>query len=453
VTTAAPSRREDADLSPNLRARFLRRYLDRRFPGLWAARVELNRTQWLSPEQIRDLQLDRLRRTVKHAYGAVPYYRRAWSAVGFEPGDLRTLEDLRGLPVLTKQDIRDHLEELTDPALLPAARANNTGGSTGAPLKFYQDARYTALGKAATFRHDEWTGWRFGEPVLRVWGAPRDIATGPRQRLTSALLGEHVVNAFALTEESLQEGLRQILAVKPTMLVGYASALAALADHIRTRGGLPAGHRIQGLVSSAEVLDEDMRGRIEAAFGRTVYNRYGSRETGILASECEAGRMHIAAEHHVLEYLEPGAEMSPLLVTGLTNDVMPLIRYRIEDVGAPWNGACGCGRGLPVLGALMGRTTDFVRASSGALISGPALTLVFKTIPEVRQAQLYQPDAGRLVARIVRSDSYTAVTEETVRRDLAAYVGEGMRISFDYRDELPPEPSGKYRFVVSDLKL
>ena len=436
-------------MSEILRNHIWKTSLSLRYPGLNRLLSEMERSQWWKREQVAELQHVKLLRLVDHAYRTVPFFRKRWDAIGFTPVDL-TSETFKRLPLLSKRDIKQNLNMLVCPDLQPRARLNSTGGSTGEPVQFYQDKNFSDIFYAAAIRHNCWSGWRSGLPVIRIWGNPADIKSGFLRNIHRRLLGEFSVNSFQLDDKAFERACQILTKEKPSLLIGYASAVDAFAEYLR-KTGRTLKHRLRGIITSAELLTEDMRNRIEETFGVRVYDRYGCRETGLIASQCEAGSYHVNDENILVETVAIDNGVEEFVITDLNNLVMPFIRYRIGDIGRLSLESCPCGRGLSCLEMVGGRTTDLLLTGEGDVISGPSLTLVFKDVKEVRQVQLYQPERGVLIVRMVRDDGYNQDIERLLMDRLRRYFGEQIRIDFSYTAAIQREASGKYRFAISDI--
>ncbi len=420
-----------------------------RYPKIFSFYKNLEKSQWLSREEIHDSQQRKLKALVEFAYRNVPYYAETWRKMGFHPDDL-TPEIYKQLPVLKKQTIKERFDDLICRDLLKKARLNSTGGSTGEPIQFYQDRLFPSIFYAAAFRHNRWAGWRFGDPVLRLWGNPTDIKGGLLRKINRRISGSTTINAFKLNEEAFEKAYKILTIEKPSTLIGYSSAVVAFAKYLEETSR-PVNHSLSGIIASAEVLTEEMRQTIQRVFGVKVYDRYGSREVGLISSQCEYGSMHVNDENILIEFEEVSGGMSKIVITDLNNRVMPFIRYSIGDVGCMSRHVCECGRGLTVIGEISGRTTDLLVTAEGDIISGPALTLVFKDLKEVKQVQLYQPRRSRLIVRLVRGVDYNSDLEDLTLSRLQKYFGVRMQIEFKYMDVIPVESSGKYRFAISDV--
>ncbi|HZV03995.1 MAG TPA: hypothetical protein VE999_02800 [Gemmataceae bacterium] len=421
---------------------------------------EFERTQFLSAGEIRELQWRRLRALLHHAYAQCPFYRDRFDRAGLAPNDLRGLEDLRVLPALEKRDIQEQGDDMV-------ARnwprgdliANQTGGSTGAPVAFYLSKARKCSRAAATLRHNRWAGWQVGDRAAVIWGAPRDRPADTwRGRLRGALLREPVwLDTANLTEESLEEFHTTLLRYRPRIIQAYARSAVLFARYLQARGLTP--HRPHSIVTSAEVLEADERRLLEDVFGCPVFNRYGCREVSVVASECPAhSGLHIMAEGLFLEIEMPHGpaapgEMGAILVTDLLNHAMPLIRYRIGDMGAWASGTCPCGRGLPRLERVAGRVTDFLVGCDSRLVSGVYLaTYVVAHRPSLGQVQILQNKPGAVTYRIKPGRDFQHESDlEYLRSTTRRYLGAEMKIDSEVVDELPAEPSGKFLFSRSTV--
>jgi phenylacetate-CoA ligase len=251
--------------------------------------------------------------------------------------------------------------------------------------------------------------------------------------------------------------LKTIVEYRPEVLIGYANSVYLFARFLLARGNseLPP---LAGVITSAEVLGRERRQVIEECFGCRVFDRYGSRETSIIGSECEAhDGLHLCSEHLVVEIERNGVAALPgehgrILITDLSNYGMPLIRYRIEDMGMPLSGYCSCGRGLKRMAMAAGRETDFLVTPEGRLVSGAALTIfLVARAPGVQQAQIVQDRPGALTLRVVAGDGYGPDTEEFFSRQIPDLLGKSMTWNVELVDAINPLPSGKHAFCVSNI--
>jgi phenylacetate-CoA ligase len=423
-------------------------------------RRELERSQFFSAEEVRALQLRRLRKLLAHAYDRCPFYRERFDAAGLHPEDVCSLEDLRTLPPLEKREIQEQggrmvAEGWPQDDLLP----NQTGGSTGTPIRFFLNGDRKCSRAAATQRHNRWAGWEPGDRAAVIWGAPHDRpAGGPRARLRAALLREPLwLDAASLTERRMLEFHAALRRWRPKVIQAYARSAVLFARFLRERDLI--AHRPQSLITSAEMLEPDERKLLEEVFGCPVFDRYGCREVSVVASECPAhAGLHVNAECLYVEIetpvgpAEPG-EVGAILITDLLNTAMPLIRYRIGDLGSLAEGDCPCGRGLPRLAALHGRSTDFLVGTDGRLVSGVFLaTYVVAHRPSLGQVQIRQDRAGAVLYRVRPGSDFDAVADLAyLRAATRTHLGERAEAEAELVDALPAEPSGKFLFSRSSV--
>lgn len=423
--------------------------------------VRLERSQWWTPTQLDDWRQARLSDLLHHAYDTSPYYRRTFDAAGIRPADVRLVDDLHHLPLLTKPLIQTHHQDLVSTAYPSAKRIpNHTGGSTGTPMHFYQDQRQRDWGSANKLRCNRWAGWDFGKRTLRLWGHLQDLKATQtaRGKLRSFLLKEYTFDAFGFSMEDMADLVTYIRRKRPNTIVAYASMLTHFAAYLEEQSidDLPVP---DGIITSTDMLFPHQRALIERVFRAPVFNRYGCREVSIIAAECDEHQgMHINADRLIVEFVdENGEPVSPgepgrVVITDLFNYAMPFIRYSIEDVAILSAEKCPCGRELPLMKELVGRYADILTTPEGQFVSASALTTILSQIPGLCESQLVQKDTDWLQVNAVCYPDYDQSSETTFCQHLAKFFGPKMRITFNYVDEIPRTPSGKKRFSVSEVE-
>ncbi len=217
-------------------------------------------------------------------------------------------------------------------------------------------------------------------------------------------------------------------------------------------------HRPGAIITSAELLDPEQRSLIEAVFECRVFDRYGSRETSVIASECEKhSGLHIGAENFLLEFIKENKPVKPgeygkIIITDLMNYGMPFIRYQIEDAGVPSDETCACGRGLPLMKMAAGRVTDFLVTPERKIISGASLTIyLVANTPGVAQAQLVQEKIDEIIFRIVKGENFGEKSLAYLQSEIPKFFGPSMKYQIEYVEQIPLESSGKYRFSISKV--
>lgn len=434
--------------------------LHERLKGHDSVRVrrELERTQWWPRERLAQLQLERLRALLTRARQNVPYYRQAFRDAGFEPGAVQAFADLRALPLLTKPLIRANLERLKSERSGSLHRFN-TGGSSGEPLIFFIGKERISHDVAAKWRATRWWGVDIGDRETVVWGSPIEVGAQDRLRtLRDRILRTTLLPAFEMSEARLDHFIAQIRAQQPQMLFGYPSALNFIAQHAEKRGIAMDDLGIRVAFVTSERLYDDQRSRIGKVFGCRVANGYGGRDAGFIAHECPAGGMHITAEDIIVETIRPDGspcepgEAGEIVTTHLATGEFPFIRYRTGDVGVLGETQCACGRGLPLLQQIHGRTTDFVVAQDGTVMHGLALIYVLRDLPGVEAFRVVQHSRDRTTVKLVVDSSVDrGAHAASIVRGFQRRLGERVLVDVEFVEEIAAEKSGKFRYIVSDI--
>ena len=424
-----------------------------------AVRKQLEAAQWWPAERLQALQLERLRTLLTEAGARVPYYRELFARLRFDPAAVRQLADLQVLPLLDKAVIRAHTEALKHPQARGLSRFN-TGGSSGEPLIFFIGKERVSHDVAAKWRATRWWGVDIGDPEIVVWGSPIELGSQDRVRaLRDTLLRTELLPAFEMSESKLDGFVAAIRRRRPKMLFGYPSALSHIARHAEARGQRLDDLGIRVAFVTSERLYDEQRATIGRVFGCPVANGYGGRDAGFIAHECPEGGMHLTAEDLVVEIVDrdghvlPAGQAGEVVVTHLATRDFPFIRYRTGDVAAIGTAPCTCGRGLPVLQEIQGRTTDFVVAADGTVLHGLALVYILRDLPGVQQFKIVQESLQRTRILLVAGPAFTSQHQAQVVQQVRARLGPAVQVDIEPVAEIKPEASGKYRYIVSRVAL
>ena len=422
-------------------------------------RRSLERSQWWSAPRLEAYRVERLRTFLTSCARRVPYYRDLFSRVGFDPNSVHNLDALQSLPVLGKSDIRSNTGLLKAEGHGLLTRYS-TGGSSGEPLIFFMGEGRISHDVAAKWRATRWWGVDIGDPELVVWGSPIELGAQDRvRRVRDAVLRSRLLPAFDMSETSLDRFVETIRSVRPAMLFGYPSSLALIAKHAVRRKQTMQDLGIRVAFVTSEKLYDTQRAIISQVFGCPVANGYGARDAGFIAHECASGGMHISAEDIVVETVRPdgtstaAGEAGEIVVTHMATDDFPLIRYGTGDIGLLSRDTCRCGRGLPLLEEIQGRTTDFVVAEDGTVMHGLALIYTVRDLPGVEQFRIEQLSRRQTVVQIVRGPAFDAAAERRIVGDFKARLGRNVEVRVDLVHAIPREASGKFRYVVSRVRV
>lgn len=416
----------------------------------------LKKTQWWSPEQLQELQNEKLRALVKHAFNNVSYYQRIFQERGLTDKDIQTINDLSKLPILTKSDIRRNFKDMLardfkrwKPIL------NSSGGSTGEPLKYYITKDFVSISWAGKFRGFGWAGYNIGDKRIKFGGT--SLVPGNDKSLFETIRNKLErnlnVSALSMNKSKYKKFIDTIRKYKPKYLNSYASNLYQFADYCKNNNVNDI--TFKAIFSTSELLLPRFRMLIENQFKCKVFNEYGAYDGGAQAFECEKhDGFHVSVEKAVMEIVnERGQGVIPLergriILTDLHNYVMPFIRYEVGDMGVFANNPCGCGRTLPLLKAIEGRTTDVIKLPNGNIITGVLITSVFAERP-VKQFQVVHKAGNTLFLKIVKDENYTEADTNHIAGILKHHAGKDIEIEIEYCNTIPVSENSKYKYIIS----
>jgi phenylacetate-CoA ligase len=424
--------------------------------SIGAQRRLLARTEWMSRDERDALQLKALRALLEHAGRNVPYWRELFRKIGFEPSQVQSTADLVALPVLTREIVQERLHELIDPAHRGKNISKGTSGTSGVPLRFEHCNESESWRQAVRLRGYGWAGYRIGMPTLHYWGAgavmPEGFA-GRKIRLDRALRREVYVDAVQQDELSMRATADLIARMRPHAIIAYTQALALFARWVdeHRRRDWPD---IRVLCCAEGLMSRD-RDALERVFGPGVYETYGSRETMLIASECDAhAGLHLCEENVVAEVARDGKPVAPgvagdVLVTDLHNYGMPFIRYVNGDMAAmAEDGVCPCGRTLRKLARVEGRRMDTLRDGNGNAVPGMLFaSLLQLDAGALRAFQVVQKRSGEVELKVVRGREWNEERFKAASRRLKGYF-KGLPFKVTFCEEIPASKSGKRRPIV-----
>ena len=398
-----------------------------------------------------------------HCRRSVPYYAEIMKKVGddFEHDPASYL--LR-LPLLTKGLIRTHIEQLKSQHLGQRKWYFNTsGGSTGEPVKLIQDQDYGDRSNALQEFYSSWAGAGIGDSIVYIWGSERDILEGSlgaelKKLIIKSLLRKTYLNAFRMTPEKMNEFIHILNTRRPKLIIVYVDSIFELARFAEREK--IAIRPQSAIITSAGTLTPFMREKIEGVFQCKVFNRYGSREVSDIAGECAAHRgLHVFPWGCYVEVVdEAGNRLAAgtegnIVVTCLSNYAMPLIRYQIGDRGVlSADSSCPCGRGGQILERILGRNDDIFETKDGTQIEGGYFGLLLYSRPWVWKCQVIQKDYSSILFKIKQSEyDYEPEELSDIIHKTRVIMGEDCQVDFEFVDDIPTSPSGKYRYILSEI--
>ena len=420
-----------------------------------ALRQRLERSQWWPREAIEADRVARLRGFLADAGTRVPYYRELFARHGFDPATVQSLADLARLPLLGKPEIRANADRIKADGHGPLSRYN-TGGSSGEPLIFFIGKDRVTHDVAAKWRATRWWGVDIGDPEMVVWGSPIELgAQDWVRRMRDKVLRTQLLPAFEMSDAKVDGFIAAIRRQRPRMLFGYPSALTHIARHAQKRGVAMDDLGIKVAFVTSERLYDDQRATIARVFGCGVANGYGGRDAGFIAHECPSGGLHLTAEDLIVEIIGPDGRPVPdgqpgeIVTTHLATRDFPFIRYRTGDVAVLDTAACACGRGLPLIKEIQGRSTDFVVAADGTVMHGLALIYILRDLPGVQSFKIVQESLESTTVQLVVDERFERARCGDIVTAFQRRLGAGVAVDLQFVDSIAPEKSGKFRYVVS----
>jgi len=415
----------------------------------------LERSQWLSRGEIARAQTAELVKLLSYAGQNVPYYRELFRAHRFDPRAVKSSADLAELPVLTREIVRERYEDMVDPAHRGKNLKKGTSGSTGKPLKFEYSRESECWRQAVKLRGYGWAGYRPGRKAFFYWARVSAAPPSLKVRMDRALRRETFVDSMKQDEASRRAALDLLRKTRPEVIVCYTQACAQFArwvvdNHLRDWDDI-------SVICGAEGVLAGDRAILAKAFGPGIFETYGSRETMLIAAECEShAGMHLSEENLVLEILRDGRAAAPgepgdVVITDLHNYGMPMIRYVNGDVAVLGAGdRCACGRGLGTLQRVDGRRSDTLTDKEGNAVPGIVFHVLFSDARKelVRQFQAVQTVDRNVVLKVVRGKDFSEADFQGITGRFSEYL-RGLPLAIEFHDAIPPhQGSGKYQTIV-----
>ena len=426
-----------------------------------------------SEQRLLDLQNKRLQKLIQHCYTNVPYYRNLFKSLSLTPDDIKTREDLRKLPVLTKQMIRDHYDELVaDNAAEYKSMNGSTGGSTGTPLKFKKDVQTWNMAWASSFRAWEWYGYHLGEKMFTLGGnslVKKTKGVSAKEIFDRVIMRNLKRSSSEVDDEAMRNHYEAFMRYKPVAMRGYASSLVIFARYIE-KNRLPL-HQLRLVLTTGEMLMPDYRDTIERVFNCRVYDGYGAGDGGIASHECLLQNgLHLSEERCIVEITDkegnvlPGGQTGYVCTTDLGNYAFPFLRYHVGDMAYIKPGKCPCGRQSRVLGQVMGRAGKLLYNKQGVPLSptmlpfmlypdkdyhNPASIVIYNKIDRFQFRQDKEGDI-RVLLKLKDPEEDKSQFDYVVTNCQDHFVNS--KVSVEFVDEIPLLPSGKEDYCVSEYE-
>jgi len=411
---------------------------------------EINETQWYTQQQIAEYHEFQLYGLLRQCSENVPFYYGVAKAL---EGASSAAEFLKFMPLLDKMTVRAAGKQLLSNNASRFIFKTNTSGTSGTPLTLFQDLHAINRENAFVWRQLEWAGYTSGAKRAWIRGdmiIPASVVKPPfwRKNDFDNML---MFSSYHLSEQNSPAYLAALAQFDPAIIQAYPSSIAFLAAYLDAADQFYAGENLRGVVTSSETLTAIQRELIEKRFGCRVFDWYGQTEHVAAIGTCEQGRYHIISDYSYVELIPSEAGRYELVGTGLSNFVMPLIRYRTGDfVESDAVEQCTCGRSFPVVKRIHGRDDDYVKLRDGRRIG--RMDHVFKDVENILEAQIVQDTLDELVIRVVPSPKFGGSEEKILLKNASDRVGDGILIRIERTDSLERTRSGKLRNVICNVK-
>ncbi len=427
-----------------------------RFGGTFSTKLEfLKETEWYSEERINQYQITKLKEIIDYSYQNVEYYKELFDSIKLNPNDIKSLEDLQYIPVLDKESVRNNFEKLKNPNYKGDIKLCHTSGSTGKSLQFYLTKSAIQFRWAVWYRHRARFGVSINDKYATFTGLPAiplNQKQGPFYR-ENWPMKQTIFTMHHLGDEKIPSIVKRLNRGDLVYYSGYPSILYALALAIE-KLGLKISHFPKVIFTGAETLYDFQKSKIMEVFGSLVTDQYGFSEGAGNASKCEFDLYHEDFEYGVLERGSANGLQSDfsgeIIATGFSNLAMPLIRYKVGDIGTWTTEVCPCGRKSKTLKLINGRNEDFVITPEGNKIL--RFDYIFKNTKNIVESQIVQNKLGEIVFRIIKREGYNKKEEIHLIQEIKAKISPSINVIFEYPDFIERTNTGKFKAVISNIK-
>lgn len=396
--------------------------------------------QWFPPVFQRKLAEKRIIKEVRRAYRDVPFYRKKYDRAGVDINSIRKIEDLKKLPLLTKDEVRSGFPEsiVKKGVDISKCHYSATTGSTGKSLPFVFSHATFAFYMATNFRVYTMIGYRPWHKLVYIkYTAVEALTIGPFFRRA------HIPSTIPVEEQ-----IAMLKKEKPDMLLGYASIILEIARRMTPEDKQSIHPKFISV--NSELSTKEQRDFISSVFGCPVYDEYSTEETWMVASQCKKGNYHIFTDNVWVEFLDESGmgvsegETGEIVLTTMRSPVMPFIRYRIGDLGRPGGNKCGCGIGFPLLEAFDGRSDDSFILPSGKFVSSLKLLNTFtmyikKYLYLMEEFKVIQKEKGLIIIQLVKGKEYKEEIFQKLIDSLRKILNEPVIIRVEIVDKIPAQ--------------
>lgn len=419
------------------------------------------KTQWLNAEEINTKQFDYFKNILMYSYNNIPYYKRKYDEARIHPDDIREDKDVIYIPTIQKKDLIENYNELFPAKWNEKVFIRETSGSSGSPLRLAKGVKSLSVMDAIMYRNYAWFGIDVGEKQGRYWGTPLSSFAKAKIQLKDYVLGRLRFSPFDISEKACFDFYQRLKKYKPSYVYGYSQTVYRFACLMgKSNLGLEDLY-LKAVIITGEMIYPQQLEIIENVFRCPVSNEYGCTELGIIAMQCPQKGMHLMTENLYIEFLKDNRHAAPgeegeIVLTELFSDIMPLIRYRIGDIGIKSDKTCTCGRGLPLLKEIKGRSDEFILCIDGKQVDPIVFEYILQELPsslgKITQFRILQKTIKNLEIEVCYEGQFFSRMKNEIEKKLKNIIGQEFEIQFHRQENLEAEASGKLRCFISKLR-
>jgi phenylacetate-CoA ligase len=417
-------------------------------------------SQWLGKEEIADYQLKKFLNILNYAYNNVDYYHDLLEKNGIHPSDIKSYNDIKSLPKLTKKIlVSTSLKRLISHRKVHFS-IRKTSGTSGIPLKIYADRESDAFCLAARYRSQNWHGINIGDRQIRFWGRSISGVSYWKELCKDVALNRIKVSRILCNEKKVISTVNRIVRFKPDYFYGYSSLLLQFAKQINKKAKNNFTN-LKAIIPTAEKLSSQQRIFLKNVFGCNIAEEYGCSEVDIIAFECEYGSMHIISENLLVEVVNESNNdtVGKVIVSDLNNRKMPLIRYELDDFVKLSNKRCKCGRNSTIISKIEGRSQKrYIVFKNGEKIHCVTLAYLIEELIDrgigILQFKIIQLDFNVLKVLLVLAPKFQISDEklaEIIKNEFNLYLEYKMKIIVQNVELIESNNSGKFEYFESKL--
>ncbi|MCK8827683.1 hypothetical protein MWH25_07995 [Natroniella acetigena] len=418
----------------------------------------LQESQWWTEKKHKEYQISELKKLINHAYENVPYYRKVFNERGLKPNDIKDFDNLKKLPYLTKEKVKNNLDDLI------AVNYNKdelvyktTGGSTGEPMAFFEEKKVSKEREWA-FIVNLWS--RVGYEPAKRNKLVKLCGDKPLKGIYQDRGLDLILSSYHLTEKNMKKYIQLIEDFDPDFIKAYPSSIYILSDYILDNNIDVKLGKLKSVLCASENIYDFQREKIKEAFQTRVYSFYGHTEHCCLAGECEESDFyHLNSEYGYTELINENGqevtkedEVGEIVCTGFNNYVVPFIRYKTKDLAVNTNQRCECGRNYKLIKRVKGREQEYILTKRKRKIM---LTGSYKILDKVKQhieiGQFYQDEPGILELRLVKKSSYSSSEIEYIINKFKEKFDNQIELKVRFVENIPRTESGKHKFLIQKI--